>query len=169
MFCQKLQDPQRLEKIQKADCIIFAAHSQGYYFLTRSPVSALLLSKLIRDRVIDPKKQFVGILAMAGISHGPFPSLKSTFYIKYVESEQAKQLFDFNNPKSEISILYYNAMKHLLNSGARYVALGSWYDQVVPLYSATVQGLNHPNIYRALYIHAQDYQPDFLSHLVPSN
>lgn len=103
---------------------------------------------------------------MAGISHGPFPTLKNSVIIQYVETEQAKELFNFNNPNSLVSEAYMNAMKEILESGCKYVAIGSWYDQVVPLYSATIQGLDHPNIYRALYIDEKDYQPDFLSHLL---
>lgn len=66
-----------------------------------------------------------------------------------------------------IKVNYVNiALEYILSNGVRISAVGSWYDQVVPLYSATLQGINHPNVFRALYIHAQDYQPDFLSHLV---
>ncbi|KAJ2993015.1 hypothetical protein HDV02_002709 [Globomyces sp. JEL0801] len=157
-----LVDPSKdwKQKVIDADLVVLSAHSQG------CPVSALLLSKLIQEQIVTPGRQRVGILAMAGISHGPYPHLKSSIIIKYVESDPAKQLFDFNNSQSTIARRYYEAMSHLLNSGCRYVAIGSWYDQVVPLYSATVQGLQHPNIYRALYIDAADYQPDFLSHLV---
>jgi hypothetical protein len=54
----------------------------------------------------------------------------------------------------------------VLYQGVKVTAIGSWYDQVVPLYSAIVQGIDHPGIFRALYIDAQDYYPDFLSHLV---
>jgi hypothetical protein len=34
------------------------------------------------------------------------------------------------------------------------------------LYSALLEGVNHPCLYRALYIDQADYNPDFLSHLV---
>ena len=86
--------------------------------------------------------------------------------MKYVESDPARQLFDFNDPNSAISQEYYAALHNVLSSGAKFIAVGSWYDQVVPLYSATLHGISHPNIYRALYINAADYQPDFLSHLI---
>ena len=148
------------EKISDADMIIFSAHSQG------SPVSALLLSRLIKQNYINPATQKTGILAMAGISHGPFPTLKSSVIIKYVESDPAKELFDFNNPTSPISLAYHSAMKFILDSGCRYTAIGSWYDQVVPLYSAVCTSITHPNIFRALYIDQKDYTPDFLSHLL---
>ena len=46
------------------------------------------------------------------------------------------------------------------------VGLGSWYDQVVPLYSALLVGFHHPSIYRAIYIDKADYSPDFLTELI---
>jgi hypothetical protein len=97
------------------------------------PVSALLLSKLIKERFIHLETQNVCILAMAGISHGPFPSLKSSLVVQYIESDPAKQLFDFNLWNSTISMKYREAMVHLLGVGVRVVAVGSWYDQVVPV------------------------------------
>ncbi|KAJ3313950.1 hypothetical protein HDV04_001256 [Boothiomyces sp. JEL0838] len=149
-----------MDKIQEADLVLFVAHSQG------TPVTALIIERLIENNIINTKKQRTGMMAMAGISHGPYPNLKQSLVIKYVENENAKQLFDFNDPNAKITIAYYKALEYILSNGVRISAVGSWYDQVVPLYSATLQGINHPNVFRALYIHAQDYQPDFLSHLV---
>ncbi|KAJ3260664.1 hypothetical protein HK103_000296 [Boothiomyces macroporosus] len=103
-----------MDKIQEADLVLFVAHSQG------TPVTALIIERLIENNIINTKKQRTGMMAL----------------------------------------------EYILSNGVRISAVGSWYDQVVPLYSATLQGINHPNVFRALYIHAQDYQPDFLSHLV---
>ncbi|KAL2913608.1 hypothetical protein HK105_206910 [Polyrhizophydium stewartii] len=146
--------------VRDADLVLVSAHSQG------TPVATMLVARLIENGLLDPRKQRTGILAMAGISHGPYPHLKSSVIVKYVESDPARQLFDFNDPTSAIAQTYYAAIHKVLSAGARFIAVGSWYDQVVPLYSATLHGVNHPNIYRALYIDAADYQPDFLSHLV---
>jgi hypothetical protein len=155
---EQLQDWR--EQLTNADLIVVTAHSQG------TPVSSILLSKLIEEKLVHPLRQKIGIVAMAGICHGPYPSLKSSLVIKYVEADPAKQLFDFNDPYAEVSRRFYDSMSHILHCGVRVAAIGSWYDQVVPLYSATAQGLSHPNLYRALYIDRADYQPDFLSHLV---
>ena len=57
-------------------------------------------------------------------------------------------------------------MATILDAGVRVVAVGSWYDQVVPLHSAIMHGFNNKHIYRAIYIEGKDYNPDFLSHLV---
>lgn len=69
-------------------------------------------------------------------------------------------------------------MHYILEHGVRILACGSWYDQVVPLYSACFHGYSHPGIYRvfpqqdliralkAIHIEGADYIPDFMSHLV---
>ncbi|KAI8907420.1 hypothetical protein DFJ77DRAFT_434588 [Powellomyces hirtus] len=148
------------KKLLDADMIFVAAHSQG------TPVSALLLSRLIKEGLIDSSRQKVAFLAMAGITHGPYPALKTSMIVKYFEADAARELFEFNDANSDISKKYHIAMRHVLSSGLRVVAVGSWYDQVVPLYSAVMHGFHHPNIYRALYVSSADYVPDFLSHLV---
>ncbi|KAH9244717.1 hypothetical protein BSLG_002278 [Batrachochytrium salamandrivorans] len=162
LLYDQLLDPKHdwVNAIRNADLVLVSAHSQG------TPVATILVSRLIEQGILDPTKQRTGILAMAGISHGPYPQLKSSLIVQYVESDPARQLFEFNDPNSEISQAYYIAAHKVLSAGTRFIAVGSWYDQAVPLYSATLYGLNHPNIYRALYIDAADYQPDFLSHLV---
>ncbi|KAJ3398199.1 hypothetical protein HDU80_009153 [Chytriomyces hyalinus] len=146
--------------LRDADTIMVAAHSQG------SPVSVMLFARLIREGLINTDKQNICILLMAGISHGPFPHLKSSVVVKYVEADAARQLFEFNDPNSSVSRLYHAAIGQVLNAGIRICAVGSWYDQVVPLYSATLHAFNHPSIYRAIHIEGSDYAPDFLSHLV---
>ncbi|KAI8910968.1 hypothetical protein EDD86DRAFT_130706 [Gorgonomyces haynaldii] len=162
LLYNQVVDPFRsyLRDLEEADVILVAAHSQG------TPVSIMLMQKLIEMRHVDPKRQKIGILTMAGISHGPFPDLKSSVIVKYVETDPARELFDFCDGNSKIATQYSKALTEILDLGVRVVAVGSWYDQVVPLYSATLQGFVHPGIYRALYIDAVDYQPDFLSHLI---
>ncbi|KAJ1538893.1 hypothetical protein HK405_013407 [Cladochytrium tenue] len=149
-----------IDRLKDANLVLVAAHSQG------TPVSTLLLDRLIKEAIVDPKRQRTCLLAMAGISHGPFPHMKSSVIIQYVESDPARQLFEFNEWRSPIATKFRNAMANVLDSGARVVAVGSWYDQVVPLFSATMHAFNHPSIYRAIYIEGVDYTPDFLSHLV---
>ncbi|KAI9103013.1 hypothetical protein DFS34DRAFT_700745 [Phlyctochytrium arcticum] len=148
------------KRLWDADMVFVVAHSQG------TAVSTLLLARLIREGLVDTSRQKVNLLAMAGITHGPFPALKSSMIVKYFEADAARELFEFNDANSDIARKYYIGMRHILASGVRVVALGSWYDQVVPLYSAVMHGFHHPNIYRALYIDGADYTPDFLSHLV---
>lgn len=66
------------EAIQSADVILWATHSQG------TPVSAILLRQLIEENVIQVDRQPICMLAMAGISHGPFPSLKGSLLVKVI-------------------------------------------------------------------------------------
>jgi hypothetical protein len=103
---------------------------------------------------------------MAGISHGPFPHLRSSIVVRYIEEDPARELFDFNLADSFISVTYLSAVQRLLNSGVRITTVGSWNDQVVPLYSSILYAINHPLLHRALYIDSNDYNADFLSHLV---
>ncbi|KAJ3083811.1 hypothetical protein HDU99_005899 [Rhizoclosmatium hyalinum] len=145
--------------IQDADTVLVAAHSQG------CPVSVMLFARLVREGFIDPSRQRVCLLLMAGISHGPFPHLKSSVVLK-VEADAARQLFDFNDPTASITKRYHAAISQVLNAGIRICCVGSWYDQVVPLYSAVLHAFNHPSIFRAIHIDGADYSPDFLSHLV---
>lgn len=62
--------------IQEADVIFWVTHSQG------TPVSAILLRKLLEEGLIQEPRQHVCMLAMAGISHGPFPALKGNVLVK---------------------------------------------------------------------------------------
>lgn len=64
------------DTIQSADVILWATHSQG------TPVSAILLRQLIEESIIQVDRQPICMLAMAGISHGPFPSLKGSLLVK---------------------------------------------------------------------------------------
>lgn len=167
LYSALIQDANWLKSIRAADLIIFTAHSQG------TPVAAMILAQLIREGHLNPQQQITGVLGMAGISHGPYPHMKSSLIVKYVENDTARELFEFNDCSSLVSRKYYDSLGCLLTAGAKFVAIGSWYDQgsfvitkVVPLYSAILQGFTHPNIYRALYVGASDYNPDFLSHLI---
>lgn len=71
--------------VQQADVILWATHSQG------TPVSTLLLKRLIEDQVIQVRRQPISMLAMAGISHGPFPTLKGNVIVKVRKSTKGIQ------------------------------------------------------------------------------
>ncbi|KAJ2398382.1 hypothetical protein GGI05_000128, partial [Coemansia sp. RSA 2603] len=150
----------RVEKLKEADTVFVVTHSQG------TPVSAMLLERLMELEIIDTHRQRVGMLAMAGISHGPFPYLKDNVVIRYIESEAARELFELMDPSSYQSQRYVAALSTILHKGVRLICTGSWVDEVVPLYSAIIQGVSHPNVYRAVYIDAPHYQDDFLTSLI---
>ncbi|KAL7331530.1 hypothetical protein PS15p_203711 [Mucor circinelloides] len=147
--------------IEEADIVLWATHSQG------TPVSAILLRKLIEEGIIQVNKQPICMLAMAGISHGPFPSLKGNLLVKYFEADAARELFDFMDSNSDISVQYREAMAYILQNKVKTVLVGSMQDQVVPLYSAIMSGISHPNILRAVYIDGHIYtKDDFLIRLI---
>jgi hypothetical protein len=65
-----------LDAISSADVIFWATHSQG------TPVSSLLLARLLHEGHIHTGRQQCAMLAMAGISQGPFPALKGNLIVK---------------------------------------------------------------------------------------
>ncbi|KAJ3372695.1 hypothetical protein GGF31_001720 [Allomyces arbusculus] len=148
-------------QIESATTVFVATHSQG------TPTSIMLVERLIETGIIDPKRQRVVILAQAGISHGPFPWNGSSMYVKYLEADAARELFEFNKHDSPVAKRYYKAVERLLEHDIRLVLVSSWLDQVVPLYSSAFHALSHPNVYRAVFIEAEQFFPnDFLPHLV---
>lgn len=113
--------------VSQASHIFITTHSQG------TPVSLLLLSSLIESGVIKPNQQRVTVLAMAGISHGPWPWLKTNLVMKYIEQDAGRELFEMCDSNSQIGRAYTQAIEYVLSRGVRMVACGSWFDQVVPV------------------------------------
>ncbi|KAJ2473082.1 hypothetical protein GGI02_001133 [Coemansia sp. RSA 2322] len=150
----------RAETLKAADTVFVVTHSQG------APVSAMLIERMIELELIDPHRQRVGMLAMAGISHGPLPYLKDNVVIRYIESEAARELFELMDPSSPQSQRYVGALSTILHKGVRLICIGSWVDEVVPLYSAIIQGVSHPNVYRAMHVDSHHYLDDFLTNLI---
>lgn len=69
--------------------------------------------------------------------------------------------------KSDISVHYREAMAFILQNRIKTVLVGSMQDQVVPLYSAIMSGISHPNILRAVYVDGHIYtKNDFLIRLI---
>lgn len=149
-------------EIEKADFIFIAAHSQG------TPVSILLLSKLIEYGIINPNKK-IGILAMAGINNGPYLGVDQTFLVRAysaIENESMLELFQFQNFESSQSKKYLEAIRIIISYGVKICYIGSINDQMVPLYSSIASHVFHPNIYRAVYIDGGSNTPDFVSRVV---
>ncbi|KAF9310201.1 hypothetical protein BG003_008829 [Podila horticola] len=154
-----------IKTLHEADLVLVATHSQG------TPTSVLLIARLIQESLLrveegDPKMQRIGILTMAGISHGPFPFLKGNFVVRWFEAEAAGELFEFMDSETEIAKKYREALRVVLSSGVRLTCVASLEDQVVPLYSAVMTSVSHPSIVRAVYIDGCSYQDDFLTNLI---
>ncbi|KAI9821013.1 MAG: hypothetical protein M1826_000792 [Phylliscum demangeonii] len=144
----------RIDHIRDADFVLVACHSQGV------PVAIMLVAKLIEFGCLNAAR--VGVCAMAGINLGPFPDYKSRLF-----SGSAGELFDFSNPLSEVSKRHTEAIRMTLqHGGVRMLYVGSIDDQLVPLESSTFSPLNHPYIYRAVFVDGRVHAPDFITHLV---
>ena len=139
--------------IRGTDLIYLACHSQGV------PVGIMLASRLVQSGLCK-KDVRIGVCAMAGVNMGPFLDYKSRWL-----GGSAGELFDFGQPKSGVSMQYQAALRDLLRSGAKVAFIGSLDDQLVPLYSSTFLPVQHPFIYRAVWVDGRLRQ-DFLSALV---
>ncbi|KAI0416179.1 hypothetical protein F5X98DRAFT_344339 [Xylaria grammica] len=144
-----------IEHIKNADLIMLACHSQGV------PVGIMLLAKLIDLGVITNSR--VGVCAMAGVNLGPFSDYKSGMGILM---ESAAELWQFSDQGSEVSKRYEQALKTVVDYGARITYIGSIDDQLVPLVSALHGPVSHPYIFRAVFIDGRNHAPDFLAHLI---
>ncbi|KAJ6036954.1 hypothetical protein N7540_001233 [Penicillium herquei] len=142
-----------MEEIRKADFILVACHSQGV------PVSIMLVAKLIAFGCVNASR--VGVCAMAGVNMGPFSSYRSRWI-----SGSAGELFEFEQPCSRVSKDYEAALKCALDFGVRISYIGSIDDQLVSLESSLFSPINHPYIYRSVFVDGRVHAPSFVSHLV---
>jgi hypothetical protein len=165
LYQNLVRNPAWRRAVQDADLVLVATHSQG------TPTSILLVARLIEEGLLrvredDPMMQRIGILTMAGISHGPFPFLKGNLIVRWFEAEAAGELFEFMDSESHIARKYRDGLRTVLSSGVRLTCVASLEDQVVPLYSAVMTSIHHPSIVRAVYIDGTSYQNDFLINLI---
>lgn len=148
--------------IEQADCIFFAAHSQG------TPVAAHLLARLVADGHVEGKR--LGFIGMAGISLGPFSGMDQSLMVRAyssIESKSMIELFQFQDQSSKHSLKYIEAIRTIVAHNAKILFIGSINDQLVPMYSSTCIHLSHPNILRAVYVDGgSDVAPEFISNLV---
>ncbi|KAI8344310.1 hypothetical protein BC941DRAFT_458378 [Chlamydoabsidia padenii] len=160
LYANLIHHSEWLEAVSMADVILWATHSQG------TPVSAMLMHRLLERGHIHTHRQSVGMLAMAGISHGPFPVLKGSLI--YFEADAARELFEFMDSESDISKKFRTSLTYIMQRGIKLTLVGSMQDQVVPLYSAIISAISHPNIVRSVYIDGHIFTPenDFIIHLI---
>ncbi|GAA5909464.1 uncharacterized protein JCM6883_003953 [Sporobolomyces salmoneus] len=151
-----------LHALKKADVVFLATHSQG------TVVSTQLLARMLDQNLIVGTQTH--LLAMCGIAQGPFVYLYQSIALApyvWVESAAAKELFEFQDAESVVSIRFLESLRVILNSGIKVTVVGSLNDQVVPLYSALFSGVSHPAIVRAAFIDSDAFQEsDFLANLV---
>jgi hypothetical protein len=151
-----------INDIEKADFIFFCSHSQG------TPVSIILLSKLLEYGVINENK-IIGILGMAGINIGPFYGMDKSLFVRAystIENDSLLELFQFQNFESLQSRKYIESLKNLIRHNVKILFIGSIDDQLVPLYSAIAQHVQHPNLFKAVYIDHSTKTPDFVIRII---
>ncbi|MCJ1376952.1 hypothetical protein MMC17_000042 [Xylographa soralifera] len=142
-----------IEDIRKSDFILIACHSQGV------PVAIMLVAQLIKFGCVNGAR--IGICAMAGVNLGPFADYKSRWI-----SGSAGELFEFARPDSRVSKDYEAALEHALKFGVKIVYVGSIDDQLVSLESSTFGVIEHPYIFRAVFVDGRVHASDFITHLV---
>ncbi|CAI4038294.1 hypothetical protein SMKI_04G6360 [Saccharomyces mikatae IFO 1815] len=78
-----------------------------------------------------------------------------------------RELFEFQNRNFKLSQQFLTALNILVNADLKISMIGSLNDQVVPLYSSLCIFLQHPNIFRALYVPCMGHQyPVYLIHVI---
>ncbi|PSS01006.1 hypothetical protein BD289DRAFT_501230 [Coniella lustricola] len=140
-----------LDHIREADLVMIACHSQGV------PVAMMLLEKLIDCSAVGNAK--IGVCAMAGVNLGPFAEYKSSMGILM---GSAAELWEFANSESDVSKKYETALKKALQYGVRVSYVGSIDDQLSAIFSP----VNHPYVYRAVFVDGRIHASDFITHLV---
>ncbi|GAA5903119.1 hypothetical protein JCM5296_003347 [Sporobolomyces johnsonii] len=163
LYSSLVEREEWLAALKKADVVFLATHSQG------SVVSTQLLARMLDQGLIVGTQTH--LLAMCGIAQGPFVYLYQSValapYFNYLESAPARELFEFQNPESVVTIKFLESLRLILNAGIKMTVVGSINDQVVPLYSSLFSGVSHPSILRAVYIDSDAFRTsDFLANLV---
>ncbi|ORY72391.1 hypothetical protein BCR35DRAFT_315144 [Leucosporidium creatinivorum] len=163
LYDQLIGREEWVQALKKADVVFLATHSQG------SVASTQLLARMLDQGLIEGAHTHM--LAMCAIAQGPFVYLYQSYtlspYFNYVESEPARELFEFQDPESVPAIKFLESLRIILAAGIKVTVVGSINDQVVPLYSALFSGISHPGILRAVYIDSQAFRTsDFLANLV---
>lgn len=128
------------------------------------PLSIHVLAKLITSGSLENVAK-MGLIALSGLSLGPISEVESKISTRGSvgqDNDIISELFDLEDPDSLQSRELVRNMRILIKQNFKITFLGSLNDCFSPLYSSLALHLNHPNIYRALYVDGKDHQPDFL-------
>jgi hypothetical protein len=116
-------------------------------------------------------RQKVAMLAMCGVHLGPFYSISTSSviqpYLQWFENAAARELFEFQDTTSAVSVAYQRALAMVLENEVKVLLLSSLNDQVVPIYGASFATASHPLLLRALYVDGASYSAsDFMTNLL---
>ncbi|KAG7768131.1 hypothetical protein KL946_000949 [Ogataea haglerorum] len=149
-----------LDSILTCDYLFVASHSQTV------PVAIHIISRLITAGYLDNIEK-AGLISISGVCLGPYKGLDSRLSVRAYtpfENEVLMELFDFQDDETVQSKELVRHIDILLRKNVKLTFVGSMDDQFVPLYSSMCAHLNHPNIYRCVYM--KDDTPAFLRQLV---
>ncbi|RSH93126.1 hypothetical protein EHS25_007479 [Saitozyma podzolica] len=115
--------------------------------------------------------QKVAMLAMCGVHLGPLHSISTSTviqpYLQWFENAAARELFEFQDTNSAVSLAYQRALGMVLENEVRVLLLASLNDQVVPIYGASFSTAQHPLLLRALFVDGASYSAsDFMTNLL---
>ncbi|KAG7895037.1 hypothetical protein KL908_001387 [Ogataea polymorpha] len=149
-----------LDSILNCDYLFVASHSQTV------PVAIHVISRLITAGYIDNIEK-AGLINISGVCLGPYKGLDSKLSVRAYtsfENDVLMELFDFQDDETVQSKELARHIEILLRKNVKLTFVGSMDDQFVPLYSSMCAHLNHPNIYRCVYL--KNNTPEFLRQLV---
>lgn len=107
--------------LKRADVVFLATHSQG------SVVSTHLLARMLAAGLVAGTQTHM--LAMCAIAQGPFVHLSTTWgastYFNYIEAPAARELFEFQDPGSALSVKFLGSLQAVLAAGVKVTAVVS--------------------------------------------
>ena len=105
---------------------------------------------MIKYNIIIPAEQAITILSMAGIHHGPYMDIPGDLY------SATSELFQFAQIHTALAQEYLSIVEELLyDNHIIFIAIASFNDEVVPLYSAILQHFDAaPGLYRGIWYKA---------------
>ncbi|KAG7819579.1 hypothetical protein KL909_002358 [Ogataea angusta] len=149
-----------LDSILNCDYLFVSSHSQTV------PVAIHIISRLITAGYLDNVEK-AGLINISGVCLGPYKGLDSKLSVRAYtpfENNILMELFDFQDDETAQSKELVRHIEIILRKNVKLTFVGSIDDQFVPLYSSMCAHLNHPNIYRCVYL--KDDTPAFLRQLV---
>lgn len=111
-------------------------------------------------------KETVEEVLESSFASSPDPFRPDSDKIEHLPENTSSRVEKVYKNNVHLSQRIRSALIRLLGLGVKIVSTGSWMDQVVPLYSATLYGYRHKNLLRTVYIDSRHYMPDFLTNLV---
>lgn len=134
--------------LSAADFVFVVSHGQG------TPVAINLLAEILKRSILR-KKQKLGLLSMSGITAGPYGGMDLKLVIRAYsafENSIIAELFELQKPTSKLSLQLQESLGTLVKNNVKITFVGSINDQFIPISSTLALHVNHPNIFRGIYV-----------------